>query len=556
VSGGERSWAGALHRLWRAAGAITDREELAEVVLPPLQELPGVVAVWGLRHRVSDGAVAEYRWTGMPLESGSDRAVARRLAVWRDGDAVVVDLDDDDQLARQGARRVIVAGFEVPGEAAGTFLLVVDGGAEVEWLAACLWQVIDVTREAISRLTRRRADDDQQIRDALLAEASLQMDAVLDPGQTMHRVARMTVPAIAEGCLVYSRDGGDLVLRSAVHVDMRRMAALLADESTATGLRALAERAVSGQVERVEAADAEKAGARLLYAQVLRARDRVLGVLLFFFDRHESRLPHPSFLRDLAQRAALAVDNSEMYERRRREVVTLQEHLLPGRLPTVPGMGVAAAYAVGDRALDVGGDFYDLVRRANGVVAALIGDVCGRGAAAAALTGMSRHTLGTLLQEGVSPVRALSRLNSGLRREASWRFVTAGVALLRETKAGLGVQWTSAGHPAPLVVRGDGRTETGRGGGMALGIIDDARLGRSRLVLAPGDTLLMFTDGLTESRDRDGRMFEDVALRETARRLRDAPVDVLVRELSQAAKDFGTTGADDIAVLAVRAEQR
>ncbi|WP_051797422.1 PP2C family protein-serine/threonine phosphatase [Catenuloplanes japonicus] len=538
-------------------GGIGDREDLAELVLPPLQELPGVVAVWGLRHRVSDGAVAEYRWTGVPLESEPDRAVARRLAVWRDGDAVVVDTAGET-LARHGAARVIVAGFEVPGEAAGTFLLVVDAEADVGRLSGCLWQVIDVTREAISRLRRRRADDDQQIRDALLAEASLQMDAVLDPGQTMHRVARMTVPAIAEGCLVYSREGAGLVLRSAVHVDMRRLAGLLADEAAASGLRALAERAVSGDGERSEPGDAEKVGARLLHAQVLRARDRVLGVLLFFFDRAESRLPHATFLRDLAQRAALAVDNSEMYERRRREVVTLQEHLLPGRLPSVPGISVAAAYAVGDRALDVGGDFYDLAVRANGVVAALIGDVCGRGAAAAALTGMSRHTLGTLLQEGVSPARALSRLNSGLRRDGSWRFVTAGVALLRETKAGLSVQWTSAGHPAPLVVRRDGRTVPGRGGGLALGIIDEARLGRSRLLLAPGDTLLMFTDGLTESRDRAGRMFEDVALHETARRLRDLPVDEMVRELSQAAKDFGTTGADDIAVLAIRAgvEQR
>ncbi|MDP9798771.1 serine phosphatase RsbU (regulator of sigma subunit) [Catenuloplanes nepalensis] len=547
---GDRAWSAALHRLWRTVGAITDREELAELVLPPLQALPGVVAVWGLRHRVSDGKIAEYRWTGVPLESDEDRALARRMALWRDGDAVVVR----EQV--HSAECVIVAGFEVAGEAAGTIELLVDGAADEEQLTTCLWQVIDVTREAISRLRRRRSDDEQQIRDALLAEASLQMDAVLDPGQTMHRVARMTVPAIAEGCLVYSRDNRELVLRSAVHMDMRRMAALLADDATADELRVLAERAVAEQAERIEPADAEKVGARLLHAQVMRARDQVLGVLLFFFDRDQSRVPHTSFLRDLAQRAALAVNNSELYESRRREVVTLQEHLLPGRLPEVQGMRVAAAYAVGDRALDVGGDFYDLVVRSNGVVAALIGDVCGRGAAAAALTGMSRHTLGTLLQERVSPARALSRLNAGLRRDGSWRFVTAGVALLRETRAGLSVQWMSAGHPAPLILRQDGRVLPGRGGGLALGITDEARIGRSRLTLAPGDTLLMFTDGLTESRDHTGRMFEDVALYDTVRRLRDLPVDELVRELSQAAKDFGTTGADDIAVLAIRAEQR
>ncbi|MDR7279804.1 PP2C family protein-serine/threonine phosphatase [Catenuloplanes atrovinosus] len=550
---GDRVWAGALHRLWRAASAITDREELAELVLPPLQALPGVVAVWGLRHRVSDGEVAEYRWTGVPLESDEDRALARRLGVWGHGETVAVR---DEALRRVGAAQIIVAGFEIVGEAGGTIELLVDDDADVSRLAGCLWQVIDVTREAIARLKRRRADDEQSVRDALLAEASLQMDAVLDTTQTMQRVARMTVPAIAEGCLVFACDVTGLELRSAVHVDMRRMAELLADDDARSGLRALAERAVAGHGERFEPVDAAKVGARTLRAQVLRARGRVLGVLLFFFDRPDGLLPHPGFLGDLAHRAALAMDNSGLYEQRRREMVTLQEHLLPRRLPAVPGMGVAAAYAVGDRALDVGGDFYDLVVRSNGVVAALIGDVCGRGAAAAALTGMARHTLGTLLQEGVSPARALSRLNTGLRRDGSWRFVTAGVALLRETRAGISVQWTSAGHPAPLVLRRDGRVTAGRGGGLALGITDDSRLGRSRLVLTPGDTLLMFTDGLTESRDRDGRMFEDVALRETARHLRDLPVDALVRELSQAAKDFGTTGADDIAVLAIRAEQR
>jgi serine phosphatase RsbU (regulator of sigma subunit) len=116
------------------------------------------------------------------------------------------------------------------------------------------------------------------------------------------------------------------------------------------------------------------------------------------------------------------------------------------------------------------------------------------------------------------------------------------------------VQWSSCGHPAPVILRAAGPAEAGRGGGVPLGVLPQASIGVSRVRLRAGDTLLMFTDGLTESRDPEGRMFEDAALWETLEALRDAPLDALVRELSAAATAFGTNSADDIAVLAIRAK--
>ncbi|MFD0523414.1 PP2C family protein-serine/threonine phosphatase [Paractinoplanes durhamensis] len=497
--------------------------------------LPGVGAVWGLRHRAG-GEFLAHRWAGLPLES-DDRILAERFAV--SGEEATAAFGT---LAAHGLTRVLAARFDVAGEASGTILVAVDDRADARFVATCLAQVVEVTREAVRRIAAHRAEQQQQTRDALLAEASLQMDAVLDATQTMHRVARMTVPAIAEGCLVFLSENGRPVLHSGVHVDMRRLSAMLDDPAQTGRLAEFAATAVRDGASRNAGAD----------AQVLRARGRVIGVLVFLFDRDADRIPPAAFLRDVASRAALAIDNSTLYEQRRREVAAMQQHLLPNRLPVVAGLSVAASYTVGDEVLEVGGDFYDVVERGDGAVAALIGDVCGRGVEAAALTGLARHTLAALLAEGISPVRAMSSLNARLHRHGSWRFITAGVALLRPAGDGFRADWTSAGHPAPVVLRRRPPNGPGRGGGVPLGILPRAKLGRSRLSLGPGDTLVLFTDGLTECRDADGRMFEESAFAATLDRLRGAPADLLVKELGQAAAAFGGGQADDAAIVALQ----
>jgi hypothetical protein len=532
-------WATTLHRMWTSVGRISARDELAQLILPPLQALPGVVAVWGLRHG-PDESVLEYRWTGIPLE-GANRDLARAIASGR----------TPEGLSDLGFAEVLRDRFDLDGEAAGSVLVAVDGTADVPVIRACLGQVVEVTREAIRRLGQRRAELAQQTRDALLAEASLQMDAVLDTTQTMRRVPRMAVPAIAEGCLVYVTEDGVPVLRSSVHVDMRRLSALLADPAAAEHLNLLVGRAVQGS--RVPPADTALLATRAVDLQPLHARGEIVGALVFLFDRDASAIPPTAFLRDLASRAALAIDNGTRYERRRQDVVTMQQHLLPTRLPDVDGLEIAAAYLVGDRILEVGGDFYDVVECADGAVAALIGDVCGRGVDAAALTGMARHTLAALLQEGASAQRAMTRLNARLRLDGSWRFVTAGVATLRPAGDGVAVEWVSAGHPAPVVLRHATGPERGTGGGALLGVLAEPKVGVSQLFLEPGDTLIIFTDGLTESRSPDGVMFEDHALGATLNRLRGRPLTALVHELSTASADFGGPQTDDIAVLAIRA---
>ena len=564
-------WSTTLNRLWATAMTAPDRLELGLQVLTVLLDLPGVVAA-GAVDQDPEGLTERVRWAvpegqlllrGGELAAGLEQLAGR----WREPVLIVgaADLGALGHLATLihdvGGHTVVVVGF-AGSSGAVTSLLVVFGSAATAtttMLADYFSQIVEVGRQSLDRLARESRLAETQSRDALLAEASLQMDAVLDVAQTAQRVARMAVPGVAEGCLVYLATGQTVTLSAGVHVDARRRLPGLATDPQLGRLHDLVTRAMAaspdpaGITHLLSPAAAGALGAQSLEITVLRARGRLLGAVVFLFDRADDRLPDLPFLLDLTRRAALAIDNAALYEQRRRDVVTLQKHLLPAVLQVIRGVQIAATYAVADETLEVGGDFYDVVPQVAGGGAAVIGDVCGRGVGAAALTGMARHTLSTLLHEGMSGERALSRLNTVLRHEGSWRFVTGAVATFRpEAGGGLTVRMASAGHPAALVVRASGDIVAGRGGGVVLGVREPARIGTSRLRLAPGDTLLMFTDGLTEARDSTGVMFEDAALRRSLAGMQATPVAELVAELSRLAAEFSQAGADDIAVLGLR----
>ncbi|MFI5932028.1 PP2C family protein-serine/threonine phosphatase [Actinoplanes sp. NPDC051494] len=542
-------WSGTLHELWAAAMAAPDRLELGSRLLGVLLGLPGAVAAAGLEQDPK-GRTERLRWVtpgGRERPSFDlERLVARRL------EPVLVRRIDGCVVA--------VAGFAGASGAVTNLCVVFGGPVPAAALAAYFARIVEVGLRAIERLDRQSRLEEAQGRDALLAEASLQMDAVLDVARTGYGVARMVVPAVAEGCLVYLVDGTAVTLAVGVHVDARRRWPGQVSGRHLGWLHDLVVRALAdpsgpaADLRELSPVQAGALGARSLRVTVLRVRGRLLGAVVFLFDRPGDRIPGPSFLLDLTRRAALALDNAELYEQRRRDVVTLQKHLLPAVLQTAPGVQTAASYAVADKTLEVGGDFYDVVPRADGGCAAMIGDVCGRGVGAAAMTGMARHTLSTLLHEGMSGERALARLNEVLCHDGSWRFVTGAVITLSpEPDGGFAVQLASAGHPAPLVIRAGGDVVTARGGGVVLGVRNPARIGSSLLHLAPGDTLLLFTDGLTESRDAGGVMFEDSGLLPALAGAPDEPLDVLVERLNRLAAAFSQGGADDIAVLGLRA---
>ncbi len=436
----------------------------------------------------------------------------------------------------------------------------VDASADTEGVARRLAQAVDVIVACHTGILQRGREARRSADDALLAEASLQMDSSLDVEDTLRRVARIAVPAVADGCLVHllRKDGPEFVAATHVAVQQQRaleeagrddpwLAALLARRDDGDQALFLSGAALDGSPF--------AGGGRhptVVSVSTLHARGRVVGSITFVYQRPEDRLPDSAFLDSLATRAALAIDNALLYELRRHAVLSLQEHLLPSQLPAVKGWDLSASYEVGDPMLDVGGDFYDAVPRPDGSIALLIGDVCGRGAEAAALTGLARHTLRTLLEEGTDPGTALSRLNRALRQEGATRFLTAVVVTMTPRTDGTVLLTTcSAGHPRPLVLRADGSIGEVVSGGLLLGILDDVSYESHEDCLAPGDTLVLFTDGLTESREADGTYFESV-LPGRLSALRGSDAAHVAESLARQARTFRASGQDDIALLVAR----
>lgn len=258
---------------------------------------------------------------------------------------------------------------------------------------------------------------------------------------------------------------------------------------------------------------------------------------------------------------AAAVDNARSYAIEHATAETLTRALLPGRLPDIPGLDLAARYRA---AGDVGGDFYDCFPTGAGSWMLVVGDVCGRGIHAASMTGLTRHTIRAAAIHASAPAAVLGDLNRVLLDAAgeempAWlskgegagpSFCTVCLAAVTPTADGACVVVSSAGHPLPLLVRSDGQVaEVGRPGSL-LGVLDDLLVHEVSCELAPGDALVLFTDGITERRC-DGELFEE-HLVGTLRGLAGSPATELARRVEEAAVAFGPgVPGDDMAVLAI-----
>ena len=238
----------------------------------------------------------------------------------------------------------------------------------------------------------------------------------------------------------------------------------------------------------------------------LRARGRTLGVMALGFAEVVGQ-DHVELFEDLARRAALAIDNARLYEERANVARTLQRSLLPPVLPDVPGVELAARYVAAGEGNEVGGDFYDCFRTGDGEWAVVIGDVCGKGAEAAAVTALARYTVrASATLHSDSPGVVLQDLNDAIRRETPHsRFCTVlyvSLALHGDRVTGC---IASGGHPLPLILRADGRVETAGLPGTLLGILPDPEIRPQNLVLRPGDSMILYTDGVIEASPLDHR---------------------------------------------------
>lgn len=273
------------------------------------------------------------------------------------------------------------------------------------------------------------------------------------------------------------------------------------------------------------------------------------------FDASERRAYETELLR--RQKAAEEARAQAEADRQRLQeaLAVLQQSLLPAMLPEVPGMEAASYYHTAS--LDrLGGDFYDLFPIDGKRWAFFLGDVCGKGPKAAAVTSLTRYTLRAAALHDPDPIAALTTLNAVLHERYTGsdpRYCTAVFGVLEPQGDTVTVDLASGGHPPALLVRADGRAEyLSTPGGLLVGILPTAPFAATRTVLGPGDTLLLYTDGLTEARIGGSReLYGDEALRDFAAARPAAGPHGLVDALTGLLAGFGDGLDDDTALLAL-----
>lgn len=449
-----------------------------------------------------------------------------------------------------GAAQVLMRGHAV----VGSLALALDGRADPGLLRRELLDLAQVGRVV---LDREAANERRQLaagRAAFLTAATANLEASLDVDETLQRMARIAVPALAEGCLVYLNERGRLRLAAATHLDVRVERRIRPELGEDPAFVRLVKSALHGPAATdVVLPDWLHAGR--VSTTPLRARDKLVGAIVLLVAPSDGRpgLADATLMTDLAAHAAITIDNALLYATRSAEVAALQQRLLPPRLPILPEFDLAAYYEAGDRSLDVGGDFYDVIVPAPDRLVVLIGDVCGRGADAAAITGLARAVLRTVVEDGASPARALRRLNAAMRAAGErGEFCTAAVVQVDGRGDACRLRLAVGGHPLPLLRRGAETTPIGRHGPM-LGLVPAPVFRESDIALSCDDVVLLYTDGVTEA--RRGRDFFSPQLATAVAGAGRSAADTIARTVA-AVERFRDEGNDDIAMVALRPRGR
>src|SRR4051794_15443973 len=221
---------------------------------------------------------------------------------------------------------------------------------------------------------------------------------------------------------------------------------------------------------------------------------------LFFGPRERGVFPKDDerMIGGIAAQSAIAIETARLYQERTRTAQTLQRALLPPHLPEIDGIELASTYRAAGEGNEVGGDFYDVFRQSDGSWALVVGDVCGKGPQAAAVTALARYTLRAHAVAGLPPSYQLARLNDALLRQHAPGFVTVALARLEPTATGARLELATAGHPLPILYQNGRATPLGDVG-TPLGIIEQPELPEVAVELTPGDLLVFYTDGVSEA---------------------------------------------------------
>ena len=491
-------------------------------------------------------------------------------------DSIMADYVVEDEYGQPVAMDAIPSVRVLAGQAPEPLLIrtIERSNGKVSWLVlkasplsgpggdvvASVMIIEDVTREKLAELRER-----------FLTQATDTLMSSLDYEETLRNVAWLAVPEIADWCAVDLLDKtGDRQQVVVAHTDESKL-------SLAQRLRgyepANVEESAVHRVARTGVAEVHNditdemlaqaarddehlellraVGLRSVLVVPMKARGRTLGAMTLVNSESLRRFDagDQEFAEQLAGRAAIAVDNSRLATSRHEIAVTLQRSLLPDADPMIEGWEVATMYRPASTSgeVEVGGDFYDFVETELGWVV-LLGDVTGRGVDAASLTSLVRHGARFLAKEGLSPSEILKRVDRALRERPGLSLCTALCLRLE----GGHVVLSSAGHPGPLVLRDNGEIQELSGTGPLLGGWEESRWEEETFALGPDTTLVLYTDGVTDTRGA-GERFGSHRLQEfLASQAGRAPAELL-KTLEATLDAFEVSGrSDDTGAVALR----
>lgn len=526
---------------------------------------------------------ARQRFARVPVETGSGRyGSARMPSVHED---LATTPGAVPLLSGTGMHAVVTVPLKVEGRLTGSLGVASETAGRYSNEEALRLQFA-ADRIALAVESARLTELERLRRGSLafLVEASELLAGTLDRNQTLALMAQMTVPTLATWCAVYTipEPGSEPVLSYVLHEDEERIDGIKAlldrveppapdlalgvrpwnapsDAARNTALRtSLRSLALGGR------SPSETPGTSLTTASAvggetvvlpLVARNRVIGLLALGKPTDERfRQDILELAEDLSRRAALALDNARLYSERTAISQSLQRSLLPPELPAIDGVEVEVIYRAAGEGNEVGGDFYDLFPIREGVYGFAIGDVCGTGPEAAAVTGLARHALRLLAREGLGGPAVLERLNAAILEEGPRaRFLTLLYGeLWPQPTGGALLKMVCAGHPLPMRLSPDGTVESAASPQPLLGVMDDLELFEQTATLDPGDVLLCVTDGVTERREGT-RMLGDDGLADVLSNCTGLTAGAVAARVLRAVERFASDApSDDMAILTLR----
>jgi UDP-N-acetyl-D-mannosaminuronic acid transferase (WecB/TagA/CpsF family) len=421
---------------------------------------------------------------------------------------------------------------------------------------AVLFRQLAQSAEALSQSERqlRRA---KRFSDAMNT-IDAQMISTLDLDEIMRRVIVEGAHAIAaDSASIVMRDDSSWVVRHTYRfadglINIRLTEEMATHLSTAaqTGSPLYVRDARNSDV--VNPVFAKEHDIYSLLSVPLRESERTIGILTFH-KRHADDHFTPEaidFAARLGSALTLAIENVRLYAAQREVADTLQRAMLslPDRLP---GVTIAHTYRSADRIALIGGDFYDALALADGRIAFFVGDVSGKGIEAATSSSMARTTLRAFAHHEGDPSTVLTHANGVLYNMfADGKYATVTLGVL-DTSTGT-VLLASAGHPDPYVCGIDGCTRHVAERDVPLGLFPDTTFSESRLTLKPGQVILLYSDGLIDTR-RGKEFFGEARVHEILDEVAALEPEVIVDTLIRSTEDFsGSQFTDDIALMALR----